>query len=108
MSQANLDYYQCKWTNECQNSKCFWKQRDSYGLEPFPMWRDENGEYPAMKKNERRVIAVASGFETKNFRSSESLKLLNWGFRNTNTFEISKKNKQSSFNQYETNLCEEE
>ena len=31
-----------------------------------------------------------SGFETKNLRSSESLKLLNWGFRNTNTFEISK------------------
>ena len=46
----------------------------------------------SMKKNERRVIAVASGFETKNLRSSESLKLLNWGFRNTNTFEISKKN----------------
>jgi len=53
MSQANLDYYQCKWTSECQNSKCFWKQRDCYGLQPFPMWRDENGEYPAMKKNER-------------------------------------------------------
>ena len=32
-----------------------------------------------------------SGFETKSSRSSESLKLLNWGFRNTNTFEISKK-----------------
>jgi serine-type D-Ala-D-Ala carboxypeptidase (penicillin-binding protein 5/6) len=46
----------------------------------------------SMKKNDRRVIAVASGFETKNFRSSESLKLLNWGFRNTSTFEISKKN----------------
>jgi D-alanyl-D-alanine carboxypeptidase (penicillin-binding protein 5/6) len=45
----------------------------------------------SMKKNERRVIAVASGFETKNLRSKESLKLLNWGFRNTNTFEISKK-----------------
>ena len=45
----------------------------------------------SMKKNDRRVIAVASGFETKNFRSSESLKLLNWGFRNTSTFEISKK-----------------
>ena len=43
-----------------------------------------------MKKKDRRVIAVASGFETKNFRSSESLKLLNWGFRNTNTFEIAK------------------
>jgi len=45
----------------------------------------------SMKKNDRRVIAVASGFETKNLRSSQSLKLLNWGFRNTNTFEISKK-----------------
>jgi serine-type D-Ala-D-Ala carboxypeptidase (penicillin-binding protein 5/6) len=47
----------------------------------------------SMKKDERRVIAVASGFETKNLRSTESLKLLNWAFRNTNTFEISKKNK---------------
>ena len=47
----------------------------------------------SMKKKDRRIIAVASGFETKNLRSSESLKLLNWGFRNTNTFEISKKNK---------------
>jgi serine-type D-Ala-D-Ala carboxypeptidase (penicillin-binding protein 5/6) len=47
----------------------------------------------SMKKNDRRVIAVASGFETKNLRSSQSLKLLNWGFRNTNTFEIAKKNK---------------
>ena len=44
-----------------------------------------------MKKKDRRVIAVASGFNTKNLRSTESLKLLNWGFRNTNTFEISKK-----------------
>ena len=46
----------------------------------------------SMKKKDRRIIAVASGFESKNLRSSESLKLLNWGFRNTNTFEISKKN----------------
>jgi D-alanyl-D-alanine carboxypeptidase (penicillin-binding protein 5/6) len=45
-----------------------------------------------MKKKDRRVIAVVSGFDTKNLRSRESLKLLNWGFRNTNTFEISKKN----------------
>jgi serine-type D-Ala-D-Ala carboxypeptidase (penicillin-binding protein 5/6) len=45
-----------------------------------------------MIKNDRRIIAVASGFETKNLRSNQSLKLLNWGFRNTNTFEISKKN----------------
>ena len=46
----------------------------------------------SMKKNDRRIISVVSGFDTKNLRSSESLKLLNWGFRNTNTFEISKKN----------------
>ena len=37
------------------------------------------------------MISVVSGFDTKSLRSSESLKLLNWGFRNTNTFEISKK-----------------
>ena len=49
----------------------------------------------SMLKNERRIIAVASGFQTKNLRSSESLKLLNWGFRNTNTFEISKKKRNS-------------
>tara|TARA_B100000242_G_scaffold292772_1_gene268954 strand:- start:294 stop:1442 length:1149 start_codon:yes stop_codon:yes gene_type:complete len=46
----------------------------------------------SMKKNDRRLIAVVSGFPTKNLRSSESLKLLSWGYRNTNTFEVSKKN----------------
>ena len=45
----------------------------------------------SMQKDTRRIIAVASGFPTKQFRSTESLKLLNWGFRNTNTYEISKK-----------------
>ena len=45
----------------------------------------------SMLKNDRRLIAVASGFPTKNLRSSESLKLLNWGLRNTSTFEISQK-----------------
>ena len=45
-----------------------------------------------MKKKDRRLIAVVSGFATKNLRSSESLKLLNWGYRNTNTFEVSKSN----------------
>ena len=47
----------------------------------------------SMKKNNRRLIAVVSGFPTKNLRSSESLKLLNWGFRNTNTFEVSRSDK---------------
>ncbi len=45
----------------------------------------------SMKKDTRRIIAVGSGFPTKNLRSSQSLKLLNWGFRNSNTYEISKK-----------------
>ena len=45
----------------------------------------------SMKKKDRRLIAVASGFPNKNLRSTESLKLLNWGFRNSNTFEVSKK-----------------
>ena len=45
-----------------------------------------------MKRDERRLIAVASGFQTKNARSSDSLKILSWGFRNTDTFLISKKN----------------
>ena len=44
----------------------------------------------SMQKDTRRVIAVGSGFPTKNLRSSQSLKLLHWAFRNTNTYEISK------------------
>ena len=44
----------------------------------------------SMKKDTRRIIAVGSGFPTKNLRSSQSLKLLNWSFRNFNTYEISK------------------
>ena len=46
----------------------------------------------SMKKKDRRIIAVASGFPTKKLRSLDSLKLLNWGFRNSNTFEVTKKN----------------
>ncbi len=45
-----------------------------------------------MKRDERRLIAVASGFHTKNARSNGSLKLLSWGFRNTDTYQISKSN----------------
>ena len=41
----------------------------------------------------RRLIAVGSGFQTKKSRSSESMKLISWGLRNTNTYEISEKDK---------------
>ena len=45
----------------------------------------------SMKKGTRRLVAVGSGFNTKAKRTSQSIKLLSWGFRNTDTFQISKK-----------------
>ena len=41
----------------------------------------------------RRLISVASGFETKNSRSKESQKLLIWGLTNFETINLSKKDK---------------
>ena len=40
---------------------------------------------------ERRLTAVASGFKSKNSRSRQSLKLLNWGFRKFDTIKVAKK-----------------
>ena len=45
-----------------------------------------------IKRNERRIIAVGSGFVSKNSRSKESLKLLTYGLTNFDTIEIAKKN----------------
>ena len=44
-----------------------------------------------IKRDTRRLISVASGFDTKQLRTSQSIKLLSWGFRNTDTFQVSKK-----------------
>ena len=41
---------------------------------------------------DRRLIAVGSGFSTKQARSDESAKMFRWALRNTNTYEIAKKN----------------
>ena len=46
----------------------------------------------SMKNGERRITSVVSGFENKNSRSRESMKLLNWGFRTFDTVQIAKKN----------------
>ena len=46
----------------------------------------------SMLRNDRRLIAVASGFETKNARSKESAKLLTYGITNFSTLEIAKQN----------------
>ena len=43
-------------------------------------------------KNNRRLISVASGFESKNSRSRESKKLLFWGLTSFDTVKIASKN----------------
>ena len=45
----------------------------------------------SIKSGKRRMTAVASGFNTKNSRSRESMKLLNWGLRKFDTIQIAKK-----------------
>ena len=46
----------------------------------------------SMEVGARRMTAVASGFQTKNSRSRESAKLLNWGLRKFDTVKVAKKN----------------
>ena len=45
----------------------------------------------SMKGEKRRIIAVGNGFKTKNSRSRESARLLNWGMRSFDTIKIAKK-----------------
>ncbi len=40
---------------------------------------------------ERRLISVISGFQSKKDRSNESLKIISWALRNTNTYQIAMK-----------------
>ena len=47
----------------------------------------------SIKRKERRLIAVGSGFNTKNERSKESLRLLTWGLSKFETIKIAEKNK---------------
>ena len=46
----------------------------------------------SIKRGDRRLIAVGSGFESRSIRSKESQKLLTWGLTNFDTIEIAKKN----------------
>ncbi len=48
----------------------------------------------SIKRNERRLIAVASGFKTRTERSKESQKILTWGLTNFDTIEIAKKDEK--------------
>jgi D-alanyl-D-alanine carboxypeptidase (penicillin-binding protein 5/6) len=45
----------------------------------------------SVKKKTRRMIAVGSGFTSKNSRSRESIKVFNWGFNKFDTIQIAKK-----------------
>ncbi len=47
----------------------------------------------SIKPNTRRLTSVASGFATKNSRSRESAKLLNWALRNFDTIQVANKEK---------------
>ena len=47
----------------------------------------------SIKRKERRLIAVASGFKNKSDRSKQSLKLLTWGLTKFETIKIAEKNK---------------
>ena len=46
----------------------------------------------SINTGERRINAVASGFQTKNSRSRESAKMLNWGLRKFDTVQVVKEN----------------
>jgi serine-type D-Ala-D-Ala carboxypeptidase (penicillin-binding protein 5/6) len=58
----------------------------------------------SVKRKTRRLISVGSGFDTKTLRTNESIKMINWGYRHTDTFQISKA--QESFFDIETWLGE--
>ena len=45
----------------------------------------------SIKVKERRITAVGSGFKTKNSRSRESIKILNWGLKKFDTIRITQK-----------------
>ena len=46
----------------------------------------------SIKVGERRITAVASGFKTKNSRSRESAKMLNWALRSFDSILVARKN----------------
>tara|TARA_B100000029_G_scaffold473162_1_gene514304 strand:+ start:379 stop:1533 length:1155 start_codon:yes stop_codon:yes gene_type:complete len=46
----------------------------------------------SIQVGKRRINSVGSGFESKNSRSRESIKLLNWGMRKFDTIQVVKRN----------------
>ena len=48
----------------------------------------------SLKSQERRINVVASGFNTKNSRSRETARILNWGLRKFDTIQVAKENEE--------------
>ena len=69
------------------------KNRGADGIKTGYLAVEKYSLASTIKKDSRRLIAVGSGFDTIRSRTSQSIKLLSWGFRNTDTFEVSKKDK---------------
>jgi len=46
----------------------------------------------SVKNNTRRITVVGSGYKSKNERSRDSAKIINWGFRKFDTIKVTKKN----------------
>ena len=45
----------------------------------------------SIKSGQRRITVVGSGFDSKNLRSRESIKLLSWALRNYDTVQVGRK-----------------
>ena len=51
----------------------------------------------SIKNRERRITSVGSGFPSKNARSRESQKILNWGLKKFDTIQVAKKGEAMTF-----------
>ena len=73
-----------------QYSSLLFKNIGSDGIKTGYLAVEKYSLASTIKKGNRRLISVGSGFDTKIKRTSESIKMLSWGFRNTDTYEVSK------------------
>lgn len=55
----------CNMTHICGNNKCYWKQRDCFGLQPFAMYYDGNGNMPGVISNDKVIAKYGQPFFPK-------------------------------------------
>ena len=76
----------------CEKNPLLYKRMGADGIKTGYLAVEKYSLASSLIRNERRLIAVGSGFQTKNSRSKESTKLLTYGLTNFDTIEIGKKN----------------